>query len=433
MLRKRLLLATLLCIFVVIAGCSKTATDSGMKNDEVVSEGPVEITFFLNSMGQKEFDEIVVPIAQKKFPNYTLKGIVPGTGTGMRDLIAANAVPDIVVGSKGAIPALTEFETFGDIDDMIKKHNYDVSRLEPALVNIMKSNFQDKIIGLPIWSTVYALRYNKDLFDKFGVAYPKDGMTWDELYELDKKLTRVEGGVQYRGFSERWQNVLLENNQLSLPILDPKEEKSALLTEDFKKLAESILRFYQLPGLTFDLKTSDPEEDKLLFEKGLSAMQINNNSDQVNFNWDLVTVPTYKEKPGVNFQANATYLLLTKQSKHRNEAFQLIAYLTSDEVQKELSMKGKAPVVKEPSIQKLFMSNNPLYKGKRVEAYFMLKQYAPEPPARSPELLQGYSNAASQIVKKEFQNVIIGAKDINTALRDADEAIIKDINTRKVK
>jgi hypothetical protein len=47
------------------------------------------------------------------------------------------------------------------------------------------------------------------------------------------------------------------------------------------------------------------------------------------------------------------------------------------------------------------------------------KQYVSEPPAKSPRLLQGYSNAASQIVKKEFQNVMIRTKDLNTTLGDA--------------
>lgn len=47
-----------------------------------------------------------------------------------------------------------------------------------------------------------ALFYNKDIFDKFGVAYPKNGMIYEETLDLDlaRRVTRSDGGVQYLGF-----------------------------------------------------------------------------------------------------------------------------------------------------------------------------------------------------------------------------------------
>jgi ABC-type glycerol-3-phosphate transport system substrate-binding protein len=34
------------------------------------------------------------------------------------------------------------------------------------------------LVGIPFTQQFSALYYNKDIFDKFGVSYPKDGMTW---------------------------------------------------------------------------------------------------------------------------------------------------------------------------------------------------------------------------------------------------------------
>lgn len=45
----------------------------------------------------------------------------------------------------------------------------------------------------PVVNNTMSLYYNKDLFDKFGVSYPKDGMTWDEVLELNRQLDKNGG------------------------------------------------------------------------------------------------------------------------------------------------------------------------------------------------------------------------------------------------
>src|SRR5919199_277274 len=42
--------------------------------------------------------------------------------------------------------------------------------------------------------------YNKDLFDRVGVPYPKEGWTVDDLVETARKLTFKEGETQYWGY-----------------------------------------------------------------------------------------------------------------------------------------------------------------------------------------------------------------------------------------
>jgi ABC-type glycerol-3-phosphate transport system substrate-binding protein len=45
------------------------------------------------------------------------------------------------------------------------------------------------------------LIYNKALFDRFGVPYPKQNITWDEFFELAKKMTRGEGANKVYGIT----------------------------------------------------------------------------------------------------------------------------------------------------------------------------------------------------------------------------------------
>lgn len=51
----------------------------------------------------------------------------------------------------------------------------------------------DELYMLPGQNNIQVLFYNKDLFDRFGVAYPRDGMTWGEMLDLSSRITRKEG------------------------------------------------------------------------------------------------------------------------------------------------------------------------------------------------------------------------------------------------
>src|SRR5690606_17655071 len=89
-----------------------------------------------------------------------------------------------------------------DIEDLIKKHNYDLNRLEPGVVEGMRGlTASGKLYGLPTNdSGSLVVLYNRDLFDRFGQDYPVDMMTWDEIYQVAQRMTRVEDNVIYRGF-----------------------------------------------------------------------------------------------------------------------------------------------------------------------------------------------------------------------------------------
>ncbi len=55
------------------------------------------------------------------------------------------------------------------------------------------------VYGLPFRTDNNMIFYNKDLFDKAGVQYPKDGMTMEEYRELAKKMTSGEGAEKVYG------------------------------------------------------------------------------------------------------------------------------------------------------------------------------------------------------------------------------------------
>ena len=53
------------------------------------------------------------------------------------------------------------------------------------------------IYALPKDHDTIALLYNKAIFDKYGVDYPTDEWTWDDMYEAAKKITEDSNGEIY--------------------------------------------------------------------------------------------------------------------------------------------------------------------------------------------------------------------------------------------
>ena len=50
--------------------------------------------------------------------------------------------------------------------------------------------------GFPLSLQINVLFYNKNLFDRFGVPYPQDAMTWDEFIDTAKRVTRSTDSPQ---------------------------------------------------------------------------------------------------------------------------------------------------------------------------------------------------------------------------------------------
>lgn len=380
------------------------------------AESEVELVFagasrpkedeFMGSMGGAQF--------QKKFPNYKIT-FKEGT---VQDLISVNETIDIFHSSVGLTPAtLLAVNLQSDISDMIQKYNYDLTRLEQSTIEIQRDLAGGGIYGLPVNTISGALFYNKDLFDRFGVGAPTDGMTWDEVYDLARTMSRTEGGQSYRGLTIAFQHMMFLN-QLSAPHLDPVTNKALFMEDRFIQAFENLARFYKITGneLTNN-KFSLPDQQNPFFKEQTIAMLITLSGGGAglgDMNWDMVHMPVFKEQPEIGPQSYPAYLYITSTSKHRDEAFQVLSYATSDEFQEWQAMNGVPSILNDQSkLMEKFGVNQPLYEGKNLKA-ILPNQFA------SPTMKTRYQGIADAEVLAALGEYSAG-KDLNSALRDAAE------------
>jgi multiple sugar transport system substrate-binding protein len=347
----------------------------------------------------------------------------------MADMLTTNNVPDIFLFALPEMQSnLLQYNLQYDMTELIKSNGVNLSRFSPGLLQTFRdASGGGKLYGLPESFNPHVMLYNKDVYDKFGVPYPKDGMTWDDAYQTSRKLTNQSDGIQYRGLTFFFRTVLA-NNSDSLPLIDPKTEKAAVNSASWKKHVDNIKRFYELNGMLTGYKSgSDGNTELVSFYTDKNAAAVISpfsgytRDGMKDIKWDMVSVPVFAEQKGVGLQVEPRALFISSTSQVKEQAFQVIMHLLSDEVETANSKLGKTTSLTNEAIPKTFASDIEALKGKNTMAVFYNK------PAPSPSVPNLSTNAGS-LLSKEMDQVIQGKKDVNTALRNAEETINKAID-----
>jgi len=447
-MKKAIFMGTALVVTASLAAaCSKTdEKPAETASPSKVSDGidqPTTLTFYnIARDSEAQFNDTMGDAIRKKFPNLTIHYVERGAdkGTDLSSYLPSGEPIDIIWGSIGSWPgAVPAYELGYDMTDLIKKYNVDLSRVEPSLIEAMKQmSGGNQLWGVPIFNSSNVIVYNKDIFDKFGVPYPKDGMTYDDLHSLALKLNREADGVQYTGYSASTSYTILMN-PYSVPMIDPKTGRSTYDTDSrWPKIIETeMMQFaresaYQAVAQQYRKKITPLTADQFLKDKVL-AMTIAGPlwpivlKDQLKeMNWNFVAMPTFPDLPGVGDQSYPTYMSIPSISKNKDAAMKVIKYLVSDEFQLDTSKKGNMTVLTNKEIQKA-MGQDGFFKGINYGAFFYNK-FAPI--ANDDRNLATKTKALYAI---DYDSLMNGSKDINTMLRDAAEKVNKAIEAENSK
>lgn len=403
------------------------------KKTEAPNNDPVTISFY-SGLSEKLFKDTVSDPITKKYPNFTIQQVLPKSNVTLQDMVTSGTLPDILDGQN--LFTLSQLQAAEDLTPLLKKYKFDVNVFEDRIADAVKKSyyFDGKLTALPYTVNVATLHYNKDLFSRFGVAFPKDGMTWDEVIALAKTMTRLDGGVQFRGLDLQLTSVMLKN-QLSLPVVDQAAEKAAVNTDGWKRWFNKMKAVYEIEGNRLDSNQWGWGTDPFLKEKNVAMIAVSTmfsalpDAEKAGLNWDVVTLPSFEDIPNTTIYPNMPNLVISSQSKHKEEAFRAILQLLSEEVQLANTKLGRPTVLKNPEIYKQFGVEVEVLKGKgkNTQAFYKHK-WAPLPNSNT-----RYDSRAYSVLQAKFKQVAFGQKDVNTALREAEEDINKIIAEEKGK
>lgn len=437
--RRRDLLCALLITggLLIASGCGRE-TDGGKTPADTAGAlaggEPVTLTLFAHGvLRDQDFIDYMQEPAKKKFPNVTIRKVDADKQVTMANLIAAGDVPDFIWIGLTNLQQLTELNVPSGLEPLVSKHKFYLQRLDPQMVKSIRSYTKNgELAYLPFRSYAFGLHYNKSIFDKFGVDYPRNGMTWDEVIELARKVTRADNGVAYRGLNAGTALNRMQS-QLSLPYVDPKTDKALVSSDDgWRKLFQTFQDIYGIPGNYPSGATFGDGAKAFLDTKTLAMfpqLLLLNNLDLAKaasegFQWGVVSYPTFKDKPGIGPGIFSDGFVIPHGSKHPDQAFEVMAYLLSDEMQKIYSEKGNMSPLVNPDIHKRLYAESPLSKGVDLTALLAVRSADPHEKTI-------YDEKGRVIVTKHLEAYFTGKVDMNTAMRMANDEINKAVAETK--
>ena len=174
---------------------------------------------------------------------------------------------------------------------------------------------------------VFVLAYNKDLFDQFGVDYPTDDWTWDDLKEAAEKFVSGEGADATYGIVNHW---VEPNFALICEGGSPYSDDLQTLELNTPEVAAGLDLFGELvqsKAMPDDTAAKSLPKEQLFvsghaamyplggFETKLIAEEIGDN-----FNWDVVSMPKVKDG-GTNNVMYATGYSMLKTAENKDAAW----------------------------------------------------------------------------------------------------------------
>jgi multiple sugar transport system substrate-binding protein len=339
MKKGRLLLALSLSLGLMMTGCSSEGSSGGNEKDGD------KVTLRIGtweggdgqSMQQKIADEYMAKNPDVKI---VIESVPDQYGTKLLTQIAAGDAPDIFQIGDGDIRtfmekgALEELTPFVDGKNGIKEEDYYENVLSVGKID-------DKLYTMPKDYSTLAVFYNKSLFDKAGVPYPEAGWTWDDFYDISKKLTKkedgkiVQWGTRLGGAEQRFLTPLLYSYEGSVISEDGTKIDGQLNSEGSK----TALNLYH--DMYFKDKvapsTSDTEAFKGvdLFSAGKVAMNLMGRWPVTDYkaNPDL-KFGTVELPQGPNGEVNSIFYAgygLYSKSEHKEAAWDYLKFLTGKE------------------------------------------------------------------------------------------------------
>lgn len=412
-----------------------TSTDQASTVDDNIKklgDKPLELTFYSygSTFTDSEFAIMIADPIHKKYPNITVKRVTPADNTPPEEVLSTYS-PDIIFSS--ANPQLVRTGVFQDLRDYIRKYQFDESRLKPIGYDYIKSITKgrgDAIVALPFNINQQIMYYNKDLFDKFGVAYPTNQeMTWDETLKIAAKLTRTENGVHYVGLAA--DNLTGLSKSLALPLLDANTGDADIDTPEWHKIFDLQKKIFEIPGYITADKFWNWGRDQFMKDQviGMRVSYLANmvgpleelRQQGVEFNWDFAPAPNFADQLPKTREAQIHTIGINSKSTHKDEAFQVLQELLSDDGQRIIARNGRVPAIINPDLEQEFGKDIPVLQGKTIQNIFvgtpLLNHY-----------IHPYETDISTRMTDATEDLAIHGLDVNSAIRKATETINKDVD-----
>jgi multiple sugar transport system substrate-binding protein len=235
-----------------------------------------------------------------------------------------------------------------DLTSYVQKDNYNLADFFPVTLDAYKYN--NGLYGIPRESSAIVLYYNKDLFDAANIPYPDESLTFDKYLEISQKLTKKDGQgniVQFGSYAmsdytSLW-TVIWSNGG---DVFDSTKTKCVMNTPETTSAIQwmaDLSNKYQVAPTAGQAGTMNADQ---LFLSGKVAMYFSGRWSTMTLwnaknapKWDVAPVPALDPTKRTTRTSAGAYAA-AKDSKHPQETWELLKFLTSKQAYEFLTKSG---------------------------------------------------------------------------------------------
>lgn len=272
--------------------------------------------------------------------------------------------PDIVMIDYSQLAELANENLLVSLDELVlKESRFNLDDFVPAVIDGLRKPGNGTLYALAPQFFSSAVIYNKQLFLDRGVPFPTDGMTWQEMFELARRVSVDHedkpvygfGFNTYFGDGGPW-NLFHNMNQYVRPLglkwVDDESLKMTANTDAWHDVWNTMVDLYRDKVLPQEpdwssIDTNNPVAWDL-FLSGQLAMAIvpysyltdiiyaNQQADRIEgftpIDWDVVTVPVHPEEPGVGLDMYYNGIFaINARAENLEDAWNFIKFINGEE------------------------------------------------------------------------------------------------------
>ena len=285
---------------------------------------------------EKENQDIEIEIVSSPNADYETKLTTMLSGGDDIDVFFAK--------SNTALPGLQAKGYCMNLSNLLEENKFDTSSYGTVLEQQM--TFDDNVYALPFRTNDWVLFYNKNLFDKAGIAYPTDQMTWQDVGKLAKEVTEKSADGVY-GYSFQPKVGFI------FPMLAGTMDGFDITTSDLSCTTTAldwILDMQESGAMEEYSESVSMNKDQTYFYNGEWAMMWNgswfvqslNLQENLGFEWGIVKSP-YWEGTEKNGFVTSTPLCINASTKHAEEAYKFLTFSCGEEGASLLAKSNLVP------------------------------------------------------------------------------------------
>lgn len=373
-----------------------------------------------------------------RYPNISFEVLTAAQGENYLSVLEPATVirmmeresPDVLLMNPRAFEGMAAEGRLSPLDGWITRDGFDLNAIDSGITDSLRQLGGGVLYGLAPEFERMGLFFNPNLFEKQGVPFPKELMSWTEVLHLASRFPTNEGGAgRIYGlslFSPSTPGGLIDlmGRTNRLKWIDTANEKLTLQTSAWQEVWKEAL-----DGVKRGAMLWEKQPGKNPFLTGRIAMTVQpfrfvsdlqQQATAANLSWDVLSEPVYPSNPNVSATFDIPMIFaVNAQSPYAREAWELVKFINSKEIAaKQMRERPDIPLLSRR--QQLLERAKSMGIGANIDAFYRLKPRDWDFESFNP--VQGIlSNTLVGLINQEVTEVLEGGKPLAEALESLEE------------